>query len=77
MPLREFACERGHVEELLVHGADELLPSYCTALVDVTDPPDGRKRACLLPLRMQMSAPASRFPGASSWREGSAKKGRP
>jgi hypothetical protein len=63
MPIYEFYCEAGHVEEYLLREAD-VFPQTCLREIA------GKlaKKVCGKPLKRIISAPSA-FPGAASWRK--------
>ena len=73
MPLFDFTCEAGHVEERLCSAAEATAdPGFCHAPagpdVPYTDIGLGTRLTCGKPLHQKLAAPAA-FPGAASWRQ--------
>ena len=64
MPLRDFICEAGHELEMLVRH-DEADPKRCKRPVGESA---AELHSCGAKLARKLTAPASRFPKADSWR---------
>ena len=67
MPLFDFTCEAGHVEERLCSAAEAEAPGPCfffkgPMIAGYIQP------ICGKPLHRKLTAPAA-FPGAASWRQ--------
>lgn len=70
MPLYEFECADGHRTEHLVELDGSDAPSLCPKLVERNWDGMFADYFCDAPLaRVEVSAPASSFPGAASWRK--------
>lgn len=69
MPLYTFKCAAGHTTpETLCKSDLSDAPKLCTVLVGGQEP--FSLRICGKPLERNLEAPASKFPGADSWRGG-------
>jgi len=73
MPNYEYECTAGHrfTRPGRMDGTDA--PTACPELLKADDTPEdkaGEWVVCAEPLRRVLSAPASIFPGAASWRHG-------
>lgn len=67
MPIYLYRCRRGHVTEALVKFDESNAPASCQHVTDAT--PTEVLARCEEALERQMTAPASSFPGADSWRK--------
>lgn len=61
MPLFDFTCSNGHISERLLSPIELAVIERTTAETCAI---------CGKPLVRKLSAPASSFPGAASWRKG-------
>jgi len=77
VPLYDFVCEAGHVEERLCSAAAAAEPGPCRASVPLHVPPElglppsfaRQPLVCGKSMQRRLSVPAPIFPGADRWRK--------
>lgn len=73
MPLYDYICAVGHrLCDVRAKADGSDAPNACPSVLAEDSTPDdraGETTICARPLRRLLSAPASVFPGAASWRK--------